>query len=293
MARSGSAFVPWDSQPVEEWAAKHAPGRFVDLDGRRTHYVTKGEGPPVILVHGFNMDLTMWYANIDALARRFTVYALDLWGSGYSTREPMDYGYNLFAGQVRSFMEHLEIARAHLVGHSMGGGTLIVLALKHRQMVDRLVLEDAAGVPHRLALRGRLFQLPFLPELLLGLRTDVIRRRNLADYWLHDSKVLTDEVFELLTRYQKIRGTTRASLQILRRNFFDTLDEELYALAELRVPTLIVWGRQDRPEPVEFGQKMHEILAGSRLEVLDGAGHLPNIDRAERFNDLVLNFLAE
>jgi pimeloyl-ACP methyl ester carboxylesterase len=196
-----SEFVPWDSQPLEKWAERHAPGRFVDLGGRRTHSVVKGEGPPVVLVHGFNLDLNTWLTNVDALARQFTVYALDLWGSGFSTREPLD-------------------------------------------------------------------------------------------YWIHDAELLTDACFESLSRYQKIEGTTRATLDILRRDFFNTLDREIHALAGLDIPTLIVWGRHDRSVPLTSGQAMHRILTGSRLEVLDDAGHLPNFDRADRFNELVLEFLG-
>jgi pimeloyl-ACP methyl ester carboxylesterase len=287
-----SEFVPWDSQPLEKWAERHAPGRFVDLGGRRTHYVVKGEGLPVVLVHGFNLDLNTWLTNVDALARQFTVYALDLWGSGFSTREPLDYGFPLFVEQIRAFLDHLGIERAHLVGHSMGGGTAIVFCVQYRSRVDRLVLADAVGVPRRLPLRGRLFMLPAIPEFLMGLSTDLIRKKNLLDYWIHDAELLTDACFESLSRYQKIEGTTRATLDILRRDFFNTLDREIHALAGLDIPTLIVWGRHDRSVPLTSGQAMHRILTGSRLEVLDDAGHLPNFDRADRFNELVLEFLG-
>ena len=75
-----SRFVPWNSQPLEERASKYAPGKFIDLDGLSTHYIEKGSGEPVILLHGFFFDTYMWDKNIDALAERFKVYAIDLWG---------------------------------------------------------------------------------------------------------------------------------------------------------------------------------------------------------------------
>ena len=82
-----ASFIPWDSQPLSEWAQKHARGKFIDLDGYQTHYIERGDGEPVILIHGFFYDSHMWDENIDALAEHYRVYALDLWGFGYSTRE--------------------------------------------------------------------------------------------------------------------------------------------------------------------------------------------------------------
>jgi pimeloyl-ACP methyl ester carboxylesterase len=286
-----SDFVGWDSQPLERWAERFAEGQIIDLHGRSTHFVEKGDGPPVILVHGFNHDLNTWMANIDALAEHFKVYALDLWGAGYSTRQELEYGFALFSEQIRLFMRQLGIERVHLVGHSMGGGTSIYLSVNHPELVDRVVLVGAVGVPRRLPLRGRLFMLPRIPELLMGLGTDAIRRKNLLDYWIHDPETLTDEVYERMSRYQKIEGTTRASLDILRRNFFHTLDEEIHALSGLDIPVLIVWGRHDRSVPLESGQTMHRNINASRLEVLDGAAHLVNFDQAERFNRIVIDFL--
>jgi len=107
-------FIPWNSQPLYDWASKYAPGKFIELDGLSTHYIEKGSGEPVILLHGFFYDTYMWNKNIDALAERYKVYAFDLWGFGYSTREPMDYGYPLYTNQLLNFMDTLDIARASL-----------------------------------------------------------------------------------------------------------------------------------------------------------------------------------
>ena len=120
-------YIPWNSQPLDSWARQHAEGRFVDLDGRRTHYIEKGAGEPIILLHGYFFDSYLWAANMDVLAQQFKVYALDLWGFGYSTREPLNYGYQLYSDQVLLFMDKLGIQRASLVGQSMGGGTAIAM----------------------------------------------------------------------------------------------------------------------------------------------------------------------
>jgi len=284
-------FVPWDSQPLDDWAQVHPPGYMVDLAGRRTHFVKKGEGPPVFLIHGFNLDHNTWSENIDVLARYFTVFAVDLWGSGYSTREPLDYGFPLFVEQIRLLMEHLDLGSAHLVGHSMGGGTVIAFSVAHPDSVDKLVLVDSVGIPRPATLRERIFRLPWLPELLQSLPTDLIRRKNLLDFWIHEPELLTDEVFKALTGYQKIEGTTRAALSILRRDFFNTLGMKIDRLGELEIPTTILWGRHDCAVPIEAGWAMHGRLPGSRFEVFDRSSHLPNFDEPDRFNDLVVGFL--
>ena len=287
-----SDFIPWNSQPLEEWSNKYAKGAFIDLAGRKTHYLEKGAGPALILIHGFNYDSYTWVKNIDALAAEFKVYALDLWGLGYSTRDPLDYSYALYVEQLELFMDALNIDKASLAGHSMGGGTAIVFALNNRSRVEKLILVDNTGYPQSLPLRGKIFQLPYFAEFLLGLNTDAIRRKNIADYWIYNKVLITSQYFQEATRFQKIKGTTEILLKILRKNFFFTLEDEIRQLGQMDIPTLIVHGRMDTTVHLETAKATHELLKGSRFEILDNAGHLSNYDQAEAFNKLVLDFLT-
>ena len=113
-----AGFIPWNSQPLEDWKTKYAPGKFIELDGLVTHYIEKGSGEPVILIHGFFFDTYMWNKNIDVLAERFKVYAFDLLGFGYSTREPLDYGYPLYTQQLLKFMDTLDVRNRYAVAFS-------------------------------------------------------------------------------------------------------------------------------------------------------------------------------
>lgn len=286
-------FVRWNSQPLDTWSERHALGSFIDLVGRRTHFVERGQGEPIVLIHGFNLDLHTWIKNLDSLAAHFKVYAPDLWGQGYSTREPLDYGYGLFEEQIRMFMDALNLKRASLVGHSMGGGTAIVFALRNRDRVDKLVLVDSTGILTRLPFRSKVFRLRGVAEFLMSLPTDRIRRMNLEDIWIHDRDSLTEDIYQKLTQYQKIEGTTEALLTILRKDFFNTLEAEIRELGQLDIPILIIWGREDVSLPISNAQEMARLISGSRLEVLDHAGHLANFDRAATFNELVIDFLAD
>ncbi len=284
--------VPWNSQALDEWVSKHAPGQFIDLGDYTTHYIEKGDGSPLILIHGFFYDTFMWHNNIDALAAMFKVYAFDLWGFGYSTRERMDYGYPLYARQLLEFMDAAGIQKASLIGQSMGGGTIVKFAISHRDRVDKVILVDAAGMPNPLPLLGRIANLPLVGELMYGLNNDFTRKLALRKNFIHDPDYITDSYFENATRFHKIKGTSQVMLTILRKQFFDTLLDEIQALGQMNVPTLIVWGREDRSIPVDRGHAMHTILTGSRFEIIDHAGHCPNDEQSGLFNQLAVDFLS-
>jgi pimeloyl-ACP methyl ester carboxylesterase len=284
--------IPWNSQPLDEWARKYAAGRFIDLDGYSTHYIEKGEGEPVILIHGFLYNSYTWNNNIDALADRFKVYALDLWGFGYSTREPLDYGYPLYADQLLKFMDALNIQKASLVGHSMGGGTCIFFSVQHRERVNKVILVDPAGMPNPLPLIGKIANLPKVGEFLLGLKGNFYRKMVLSTTFIYDKGFITDSYFENVTRFHKIKGTTEVLLKILRKQFFHTLLDEIRRLGEIDVSILIIWGRHDQAVPFERGQGMHKILRGSRLEIFEQMGHCPHDEQSQKFNQLALDFLA-
>lgn len=288
-----SEYIPWSSQPIEEWSEKHAPGKFIDLDGKHTHYIEIGSGPPLILIHGFFFDTYMWNRNIDALAANFKVYALDLWGFGYSSREPLDYGYPLYTQQLGLFLDAMGIQSASLMGQSVGGGTIINYTVSNRSRVNRIVLVDAAGMPNPLPPMGRISNLPGIGEAMYALKGDFMRRLTLGNTFVHDKTTITDDFFDNATRFHKIAGSNEVMLNITRRDFFGTLKSKIETLATMDVPTLIVWGREERGIPLSTGKRMHEILDGSRFEVIDQAGHCPNIDQPDVFNRLVLDFLSE
>ena len=285
-------FVPWNSQPLDEWAKKYSTGNFIKLGGHLTHYIEKGEGEPVILIHGVFYDSYMWNKNMDALAEKFKIYAIDLWGFGYSTRESMDYGYPLYADQILKFMDALNIQKASLVGQSMGGGTCILFALQHGDRVNKMILVDATGMPNPLPLMAKIANLPKVGEFMMGHKSNFVRKMALDINFIYDKGFITDSYFENVTRFQKIGGTTEVTLKIVRKQFFGTLLDGIHRLGETDIPILIVWGRHDKSIPLERGQEMHRILKGSRLEILERAAHCPHDEQSQRFNQLAVEFLS-
>lgn len=283
--------VGWDSQAFYQWATAHARGHFIELGGRLTHYVEQGEGDPVILLHGIFFDSCIWEKNIDALADTFHVYALDLWGSGYSTRDHMAHDYDHYAHELRLFMERLHIRRASLVGQCLGASTAVHFAVTHPTYVERLLLVAPGGVSAKLPLRARALALSGIGQLLLSMKSDTVRRRALEDLFFYEGSQLSEADFAHATRFHKIRGTSPILVQQLRQAFFEKLTDDLYRLDELRIPVLLVWGRQDKLSPVSDAAVVQEILEDAQLEVIDQAGHVPNWEADEAFNELAIEFL--
>ncbi|KAA3663663.1 MAG: alpha/beta hydrolase [Chloroflexi bacterium] len=127
---------------------------------------------------------------------------------------------------------------------------------------------------------------------MYGINSNFIRKFALGNNFIHNKVIITQTFFEETTRFHKIKGTSDVMLSVTRNQFFDTLLNEIKTLGLMDVPTLIIWGEDEKSIPLPIGQKLHRLLKGSRLEILEQAGHCSNIDQFEHFNRLTLDFLA-
>ena len=189
-------------------------------------------------------------------------------------------------------MNALGIPKASLIGQSMGAGTIIYFTLSNRTRAEKIILVDAAGLPNRLPIMARISNLPKVGEFLFGLNSNFIRRMTLGNNFLLNKDIITEEYFNNATRFHQIKGSTEAMLSITRKQFFDTLTEEITKLDSMDVPALIVWGREDQSIPLSVGEELHRFLKESQLEILNQAGHCAHDDQSDLFNELVLDFLS-
>ena len=246
--------------------------------GQNIHYFEVGQGPTVILLHGMGGSKEQWFANIDALASNYHVYAVDQIGFGQSDKPLLDYKIATFADFLHGFMQTEKIAKATLVGNSFGGWIATDFAVQHPEMVDKLVLVDAAGLPWQKPL-------PDLnPSTIAGWRT-------LIELVFYDKKMVSDE------------GVTHAFTEHMRNNDGYTIQRTVAGfaspqfedgkLASIHAATLVMWGRQDELIPLASGEKFHDGIAGARLLVFDHCGHVPQIEKSEEFNQALLEFLGK
>lgn len=265
-----------------------ATGRFVDVAGVKTYYQVKGQGPAVLLLHGTGASGYSWRNNIASLAERFTVYAPDMPGYGYSAKpDTMRWSRNL-AQWASDFLTAVGVDKAAVVGHSLGGEVALWLAVDHPDQVDRLVLVDAAGVG---PLTGsfRLAATPVLGEIMLKATGEPVLRHLMSQAYVNKEPV-TDEMVSLYHRFLWSPGARDLFLARLRRYDRDIVTLQAH-LSQLKRPVLAVWGDQDPYFGLEIARKLVAQVEGTELVVIEQSGHVPHEERPERFNQIVRDWL--
>ncbi|HUZ88449.1 MAG TPA: alpha/beta hydrolase [Candidatus Acidoferrales bacterium] len=281
-------------------------GEIIEVGSLRIHHTVAGErGSPLLLLHGLGSSGYLeWGANLDFLAFENRVFAPDLPGFGRSAKPPAPYGVAYFARFIDAYMDAVGLDSAVLVGASMGGRVALEVALSNAARVDKLVLVDALGLGRPSfrpyypllalpkvgeammgAIRLALNRLP--PELVERLRRRWGRAAALDparddDYVAQMKEILTSD------------GYTRSYLATLRSLAAPDLlggSDLATVLAPLTVPVLIIWGANDPLFPLQHAHAAHALLAGSRLVVIEGAGHSPQSDRPGEFNRALVEFV--
>jgi pimeloyl-ACP methyl ester carboxylesterase len=284
-----------DTMTYEDAVAKWAKGKFVTVDNKKVHYLEQGEGKPVILIHGFLYHTVMWKKNIEDLAKKFKVYAIDLWGWGYSERlKDLNYSFEGYAKQIVGFMDALKIPKASLVGQSMGGGISVYVAANFPDRVDKLILVDPAAIPYPMTTTGRVYQFPYVGEFLNALPGNGLMKKNIQTVWFYDPQKVTDDYVEEVARPLAIQGSPDGLMYILRNVLKDPyVEPEVQKLAQLNKPILIVHGREDKAVPLDRSQKLNALWKGSQLVIFEKAGHTPQEEYPEKFNPLAVEFLSK
>jgi len=283
--------------------------KTVAIDGVKLHYFCGGSGSPLVLVHGLGSSAAVeFYYNLEPLAARHRVFAVDLPGFGGSDKPALAYTIELFVKAVRELMASQGVERAAVMGVSMGGRVALGLALDSPEKVERLVLVDALGVgtPRRV-LAYRILLTKGLGELTLRGTARALRRMNPATirrfwgwYLQRPNRVDTIWSDERIANHGTLLATPEyraAYLSALRsiagmRQLRDGVVVE-DRLAELRMPTLLIWGRHDHIFPASHAEMAKDRIPNGRLEIFDDSGHTPQMEEPDRFNRLVLDFLKE
>ena len=256
----------------------------VEVDGLRIAYERAGHGPPLVLVHGYVGDgRSCWHRQIEALSDEFTVVAWDAPGAGRSSDPPERFGMAGYADCLAGFIDRLGLGQTHVAGLSFGGALAVELSARHPAIPRSLVLASAyagwaGSLPADVA-EGRLQQALRLSELTpQEFVEELLPTMFSAATPRADVEAFGAALQEFHPR--GFRAMARATAENLRR-----------ALPGITVPTLLIYGDQDERAPLNVAEDLHTSISGSRLVLLSGAGHVCNIEAADRFNDAVRDFL--
>lgn len=253
--------------------------RSTPVFGQKICYYDVGAGPALVLLHGIGGDADDWAFCLDALSKSHRVVALDLLGFGRSDKPHIDYSIAGFVEVLQQFLQTLGMERTSLLGGSLGGWIAATFALQFPQMVDKLVLVDAAGLWEDTV------------ELPVDLRVSTRQHmREVFDFLFHDRSLATDDLVDLAYRQHLERGDGYTIHNLL-QNLQDGRERLDESIAALKGPTLIVWGEQDAMVPVAAAHNFHTLIPGSQLEIISECGHLPALEKPAELVWLVLNFL--
>ena len=271
--------------------------RYMTVRGVKLRYRPAGKGEPILLLHGLGASLEQWEWSQPGLSSRHEVVALDLPGFGRSQSPPRDqFDLDHMVSLLGGFIDAMGWQSATVIGNSMGGLLAISMALNLEGRVSRLVLTGSAGLGRDLGWPLRVAWLPCLGEAILPF----MKLRPLVHYSLRrlfsDPSRLPNRMVDVSADNYKRRSIRSNFLRAIRIgvslsgqrdsiNFRDQLDK-------IRVPTLLIWGREDGVMPLEHGKIAHQLIAGSKLTVIDDCGHVPQIEHPGRFVDEVEHFLA-
>jgi pimeloyl-ACP methyl ester carboxylesterase len=244
-----------------------------------------GSGLPLVFLHAFPLNRTMWEPQVGALVAEARCIPIDFRGFGDSAASP-PYTMDRYADDVVAVLDALSIERAVVVGLSMGGYVAFALWRRHPSRIRGLVLADtraAADSPNGLEQRRETIRIAETQG------TTAIANTQIAGLVGKSTRDKRPDIYDAMHRMiaqgtvEGVVGGTQAMM---------TRPDSTPTLATIDVPTLIVVGEEDAITPRRDGETLHKGIAGSRLEVLRKAGHLSNVERPAAFNTVVSEFLG-
>ncbi len=281
VARFQAEFAAHHDAAREEAAAEP---QTVSAGGRTIRILAVGEGggPPVVLIHGFGGDLNTWMFNQPMLAAAHRTVAIDLPGHGGSEKRVEGGDVAGLAQTVVEVQQALGIERAHLVGHSLGGAIALDIALRHPARVASLSLIAPAGFG------------PEIDEAFIAGFIAADRRKTIVpvlQLLFVDASLVSRDMAEDVVRFKRLDGATACLSAIAAASFPAGRQTVILRdrLGEVSVPMQVIWGAADRILPVHQAEGLPALVA---VHIVEGAGHMPHMEKAAEVNRLLLAFLG-
>ena len=266
-------------------------GQSIVAAGIKTNYHDMGSGAPVLLIHGSGPGVTgwaNWRLTLPALAAHFRAIAPDMVGFGYTER-PAEPNYSMqgWMQHAIGLLDALRLDQVDLIGNSFGGSLSLALAIHHPDRIRRLILMGAAGVS---------FELTPALDAVWGYTPSVANMRALLDLFAFDRELVKDDLAQM--RYEAsirpgVQEAYSAMFPAPRQRWIEALASAEADIRNIAHETLIFHGRDDLVIPVENSIRFANLIPRSQLHVFGQCGHWTQIEHADRFSRLVIDFLSE
>ena len=272
------------AERVSAAAAETAPEpQKVEVGGRSMRYLPLGEheGRPVVLIHGFGGDLDNWLFTQPVLAEQYRTIAVDLPGHGGSSKDVGKGDVPSLSQVLVDFLTALDVPKAHLVGHSLGGAIALYTALHHPAHVASLTLIAPGGL-------GEEVDAAFIDGFIKANRRKQLQ--EVLEKLVADPSLISRDMAEDVLKFKRLDGATEALRAIADANFSSGRQAKLLRdrLGDIEVPVQVVWGAEDRIIPASHAQGLPPNIA---VHVLPGAGHMPHMEKAAEVNRLIAGLL--
>lgn len=283
--------IIWAYLPMETVSPKELAGpndKFINVKGLEIRYVVEGEGEPIVLVHGMGCSVYSWRKLIPLLSDEYKVYAFDLPGFGLSDK-PADYDYSLKSqGEfVIDFLDAIGIDKAILLGHSMGGVIVGYATANHPERVTKLILNNpgyySGGAPE--FLKYLFFPLDRISSRMFFNRDF---EREMLKIMYYDDSLATDETIDAYLLAGKTPGAVDA-LTAMGRS--EGVKKYVGITNRIKVPTLIVWGKNDANIHFEDSKRLHNEIQGSEIIYIDNCGHMVPEEKPQEMAAAIKKFL--
>lgn len=258
----------------------------IEVNNFNLSYDDVGEGHiPIIFLHGFPFDKTMWSAQLEYLKSSYRLIACDIRGFGKSTDEETPLNISLFADDLIEFMNKLEIDKAVICGLSMGGFITLNVAKRFPDRFEALILCDTQCMADTPEIKAKRIE-----------NISEIESKGAADFnegfiknvFHKDSLINKKELVDDL-RNVVFANSDRIIMQGLLALAVRT--ETCSTLNKITIPTLIICGREDTVTPLEKSEYLKQHIQGATLEIIDDAGHVSNLEQPNKFNECLSEFL--
>ncbi len=264
-----------------------ADATFVDVQGVHVRYRMLGEGPTVVLIHGYGASLDSWSGVAEVIAQRHKVIAIDLKGFGWTSRPPGDYSPAAQAHLVWDVLDHLGVGDAALVGHSWGSSVVLAMALESPRRVRRIALYSAYVYDEQVPSFFRWAQTGAGEALFSLYYQQRIDERVPLAY--HDERWITQARVDRVIGEMDRPGTVAAALATARGHHFAA---QVARYPSIDRPVLLLWGADDQVTPLRFGQRLASELPDAALEVYPACGHIPMVEARNPSTRDLVRFLA-